>query len=782
MMDQPNNHNSIVGTSRIQEWGVPKAGNLLAIIFIIVSIGSIPFSTTIVYLLPSLITIVGIGAFGHIVNDWMDISSDAKAGKRNHMAGFSLSKRLFIALCSLAIAFLPWFILPFDQISIILLFVEFLLLVIYAIPPFRLKEKGLLALITDSLYAYTLPSVLAAYTFYKIGEFQPNIILLSIISIWQLFLGIHSILSHQISDHENDLNSDTKTFATNTGLNRTLQVKKYIYYLEISCFLIVLAYLSIYSWNYYFILPLIVLIIRYLPFIFTSSFRAIFSSSNSRDMQNIHVSYHSFLIYWHLLLAALQDPYYLIFIPFTYIFLKQPKSLIEVFPSLWLKITTAIFLQLKFIINLIRSYISLIVNYGIFFWRTYIKGESEKIALKDYYNADIFGPIKKEKYPYNLALINRNAKKYTETFVWKHLVELPFNTDLFYGEDNYFPRFNFRGELIGSLKVHQQILQFIQRKRNLPQQYFLEKAFQSELKKRKVDIVLVEFGTTGATIIDAVHDLDIPLVCIFHGYDINNAGIRKQYAKKYINLFQKASHIIGVSKDIIKQLSEIGAPADKLTYLPCGAEYDKFLYKDHSLNPPIFLSVGRFTATKSPHLTILAFSEALKSIPDAKLIMIGKDEHGELFEACHILARSLGIEHHIEFTGIIPHSKVKEYMDLAFAFVQHSLTTPLNQDKEGTPVAIQEAMSCGLPVIATIHAGISEIITHKKTGLLSKEYDFKTMAKNMVWMHQNRGFAKKIGKQASDSLQKNLLLKNNIKELANILEETVIQNKLQLKN
>ena len=96
----------------------------------------------------------------------------------------------------------------------------------------------------------------------------------------------------------------------------------------------------------------------------------------------------------------------------------------------------------------------------------------------------------------------------------------------------------------------------------------------------------------------------------------------------------KAAHIIGVSKEITDKLTEMGVPKNKLSYLPCGAEYEKFPYKDHSKNPPIFLSVGRFAATKSPHLTILAFNEVLKSIPKATLVMIGKDGGGAFRKPC----------------------------------------------------------------------------------------------------------------------------------------------------
>jgi colanic acid/amylovoran biosynthesis glycosyltransferase len=49
-------------------------------------------------------------------------------------------------------------------------------------------------------------------------------------------------------------------------------------------------------------------------------------------------------------------------------------------------------------------------------------------------------------------------------------------------------------------------------------------------------------------------------------------------------------------------------------------------------------------------------------------------------------------------------------------------------DSEGLPTVIMEAMALGVPVVATRHAGIPEIISDKVTGLLAPEADAKVLA------------------------------------------------------
>ena len=62
-------------------------------------------------------------------------------------------------------------------------------------------------------------------------------------------------------------------------------------------------------------------------------------------------------------------------------------------------------------------------------------------------------------------------------------------------------------------------------------------------------------------------------------------------------------------------------------------------------------------------------------------------------------------------------------MEAADVLIQHSVVDPATGDEEGLPVAILEGMGCGLPVVATRHAGIPESVVEGETGMLVDEGD-----------------------------------------------------------
>ena len=264
------------------------------------------------------------------------------------------------------------------------------------------------------------------------------------------------------------------------------------------------------------------------------------------------------------------------------------------------------------------------------------------------------------------------------------------------------------------------------------------------IRKRRIRVVLAEYGPTGTRLLETCDRHSLPLVTQFFGYDAYDRPTVEGLRTEYRRLLGEEAATIAVSRDMQSRLYELGARPGSVHWIPCGADPDRFSTTHAELNPPVFLAAGQFVEKKAPQLTLLAFSRVVRDVPEARLQMVGG---GPLLDACRQLADALGIAGSVEFLGFIAHEDLADLMRGARAFVQHSMTAP-SGDSEGTPVAILEAGAAGLPVVATRHGGIPEVVLDGVTGYLVDEGDVEAMADRMRQLAVDPALAGRLGAQA----------------------------------
>jgi hypothetical protein len=228
-----------------------KVPFLISILYFVYLISTTTKENPILTFFASLLVIIGISGLGYLTNDIGDRKKDAIISKENATSNLSDKNLLILFFCFFCLTLLPWFYLFFNYISLILLSLEISLFFVYAFPPFRFKEKGILGLVTDALYAHTIPALLATFTFYKMNSVAKSDIVYFTITLiaWQFILGIRNIIFHQLKDYENDINSNTKTFVTNYGVKKsTFLIKKMLLPFE---FILFTVFCLILSYKFY---------------------------------------------------------------------------------------------------------------------------------------------------------------------------------------------------------------------------------------------------------------------------------------------------------------------------------------------------------------------------------------------------------------------------------------------------------------------------------------------------------------------------------------------------
>jgi glycosyltransferase involved in cell wall biosynthesis len=288
------------------------------------------------------------------------------------------------------------------------------------------------------------------------------------------------------------------------------------------------------------------------------------------------------------------------------------------------------------------------------------------------------------------------------------------------------------------------------------------------LARNRVDVVLAEFGHVGVRAFPACRAAGVPLVVHFHGYDAYTDYMLAEYGGAYRQMLPHCAAVIAGCEEMVEHLVELGAPRAGVAVNPGGGvDCSVFSGAEPEQAPPVFVAVGRFVEKKAPHLTVMAFRRVLDACPEARLVMIGD---GDLMPVCADLAAALDMAHAVEFPGSLPHREVAARMRGARAFVQHSVRAA-NGDSEGTAIAPREAGGCGLPVVATRHAGIPEAVVDGETGFLVDERDVGAMADRMLRLATDPARAQRMGRAARQRVCRDFTVAQCIEGLHRILVE-----------
>ena len=325
----------------------------------------------------------------------------------------------------------------------------------------------------------------------------------------------------------------------------------------------------------------------------------------------------------------------------------------------------------------------------------------------------------KKKEKYKIAILTPSINSYSETFIKAHIDGIHGEKDVFYGGE--LPRFHNKGKI-------QSENFWICKLKNL----IFNTAFSQDewsviktIKAEKIQLIFIEYGTTAARVYKLIDYLKTPFVIHFHGFDISTHNLLSKNESCYKIMLPRASWIFAVSQSMQKKLRSLGAKEDKITCTPCGAN-EAYLNVVNTHEKNTFVTVGRFVEKKGPLYTIMAFHLLLNKGYKAKLKMIGD---GLLKDLCVHYVKTHQLHEHIVFLGVLDIEGIATEFSKSICYVQHSITAQ-SGDQEGTPVSIMEAMLSGLPIIATNHGGIPDIVSEDR-GILTEEKDTLAMATAM---------------------------------------------------
>ncbi len=200
-----------------------------------------------------------------------------------------------------------------------------------------------------------------------------------------------------------------------------------------------------------------------------------------------------------------------------------------------------------------------------------------------------------------------------------------------------------------------------------------------------------------------------PLVVTCHGSEIRLWG-RTTYLK-YLQrmILGRCKSIICTSDEIRRILNrEYGLDLNRMDVIPNGHPDTSDLRYRYKPVVRRLVAVSSLRVEKGPMTLLRAMRLIREWRPPIKLVWAGD---GPLRNQMEAYIASHRLQSRVELLGNLPHQRVLEVLTDADIFV-------ISSQHEGLPTALVEAMSIGLPVVATDAGGISELVEDGVTGFL----------------------------------------------------------------
>lgn len=206
--------------------------------------------------------------------------------------------------------------------------------------------------------------------------------------------------------------------------------------------------------------------------------------------------------------------------------------------------------------------------------------------------------------------------------------------------------------------------------------------------------------------------------------------LQNPFRRTYVAL-SRLARVVAVSDATAASIASAGVPRARIDVIHPGIAQEAAPARRDGR--PVVGAVSRLSREKNVALLLRAFALVAKEVPEASLRIFGDGpERAELERQ----AEALGIGPKTSFFGQVEGAgrRCGEFDVLA-----------VPSSRESFGLAALEAMSCGIPVVATGVGGLPELIVDGETGVLVPPEDEKAMADALLSVLRDRERGRKLG-------------------------------------
>ena len=294
----------------------------------------------------------------------------------------------------------------------------------------------------------------------------------------------------------------------------------------------------------------------------------------------------------------------------------------------------------------------------------------------------------------------------------------------------------------------------------------------SLLERKGVDMMHVYFGHTGVHLLPFLKRWPKPCVVSFHGMDVQTRASDPGYETRLRELLATVTLVLARSESLQQRLLDLGCPKEKLRMNRTGIPLDAFPFQARKAPEDgawRLVQACRLIEKKGLDDALHAFADFRRKYPRATFTIAGE---GPLLGELERLRDELGLREAVRFVGFVKGAELCALYHESHLFLHPSRMTA-DQNQEGVPNAMLEAMATGLPVVATLHGGIPEAVRDGVTGVLVAERDRAGLASALLALAGDEARWRAMGAAAAEDMAANFEASAQVARLEGFYDEAV---------
>jgi len=181
----------------------------------------------------------------------------------------------------------------------------------------------------------------------------------------------------------------------------------------------------------------------------------------------------------------------------------------------------------------------------------------------------------------------------------------------------------------------------------------------------------------------------------------------------------------------------------------------------------IILFVGKIlSSVYDLDLSLQALSQIICRHSDSVFVYVGD---GADRQRLQLLAKEMGVEENVLFTGFLPRNEVFEWIKVSDVAVL-TLVGSFSNNRHTVPNKLLEYMAFGKPIVAVNLPGVREVITNRENGLLYKPGSAEDLTKCIITVIENPELMTSLGYNAKQAFESNYSSEKNMPKLISLYD------------